>query len=224
MASAYAHGLPIALFAPSALSVAGNMTSVLSVLKASPIQTARDLAGKTIAFSTLRDLQQASALTWMEQNGADVKATNYVEIPLPQMFSALKSGRIDVAMFSEPFYAEARDDVRVIGRPYEALGRVILTSGWVARRDWLAANPVAAQRFVAAVRATAHWVPTHQAAMLQILGKATQMSAEVLSRMGPLSLGESLDPAQIQPIIDAEAKFGYLPHAFPASEMIVNVG
>jgi len=42
--------------------------------------------------------------------------------------------------------------------------------------------------------------------------------------MGRLFLGERIDTSEIQPTIDASAKYGFLPRAFPAAAMIVNVG
>jgi hypothetical protein len=35
--------------------------------------------------------------------------------------------------------------------------------------------------------------------------------------------GERLDPEQIQPVIDAAARFGVLPHPFPASGMVARL-
>lgn len=223
IADAYAHGLPIALFAPSTLAVAGQSNTTLAVLRDSPIRTAHDLIGKTIALSTLRDLQHAALLEWLAKNGGDIKATNYVEVGPASMLEALEIGRIDAAVMSELYSAVGRNDTRVLGRPYEALGRVLMVAGWAARRDWLAQNPQPARKFFGAVVATARWGATHQAEMLPVVHDVTGTDLDTLRQMGRLFLGDAIDPAQIQPTIDASAKYGFLPRAFPASAMIVNV-
>jgi len=223
IADAHAHGLPIALFAPSTLAVAGLSNTTLAVLRDSPIHTARDLVGKTIALSTLRDLQHAALLEWLAQNGGDVKATFYVEIAAANMVEALKVGRVDAVVLSEVYSAIARNDTRVLGRPYEALGRTIMVAGWAARRDWLAANPLTARKFVTAIEATARWATSHQTEMLPLMQSISGTDLDTLRQMGRLFLGQTIDAAQIQPTINASAKYGFLPRAFPAAEMIVNV-
>jgi NitT/TauT family transport system substrate-binding protein len=223
IADAHAHGVPIALFAPSTLAIAGSSNTTLAVLRDSPIRNARDLAGKTIAVSTLRDLQHASLLEWIAKNGGDIKAVNYVEVAPANMLTALQVKRIDAAVMSELYSAVAQHDTRVLGRPYEALGRSIMVSGWAARRDWLAANPLIARRFAGAMAATARYVTAHQNEMEPVMEAVTRTDRDTLRLMGRLYLGETIDVRQIQPTIDASAKYGFLPHAFPAADMIVTV-
>lgn len=221
MASAYSHGLPLALIAPG-IAVAGDArpTTAVCVLTASPIRTPRDLAGKTLCVSTLHDLQQAAVMNWLAKTGADPSATNYVEIPVSAQVTALRAGRVDAAALTEPWLAQARPEVRLLGAPYASLGKEILISGFIARRDWIAANGPTVQKFVTAVRATARWGNTHEQAMLTMLEDLSQIEHGLTSRMGRPILGESLNPSMIQPIIDVTAHYGYLDHDFPASELI----
>lgn len=223
IADAYAHGVPIALFAPSTLAIAGQSNTTLAVLRDSPIRTARDLIGKTIAVSTLRDLQHASLLEWLAKNGGDIKATNYVEVGAANMLEALKLRRVDAVVMSELYSAVGRDDTHVLGRPYEALGRTVMVAGWAARRDWLAANPLVARKFASAMKATARWAGSHQTDVLPVMHDVTGTDLDLLRRMGRLFLGDTIDATQIQPTINASARYGFLPRVFPAADMIVNV-
>lgn len=223
IADAYAHGLPIALFAPSTLAIAGQSNTTLAVLRDSPIRTAHDLIGKTIALSTLRDLQHAALLEWLEKHGGDINATHYVEVGPANQLEALKLGRIDAAVMSEVYSAVGRNDTHVLGRPYEALGPKLLVAGWAARRDWLAANPLIARKFLGAMVATARWASGHQPDMLPVMHDVTGTDLDTLRQMGRLFLGDTIDVTEIQPTIDASAKYGFLPRAFPAAAMIVNV-
>jgi NitT/TauT family transport system substrate-binding protein len=223
IADAYAHGLPIALFAPSTLAIAGQSNTTLAVLRDSPIRSAHDLIGKTIALSTLRDLQHAALLEWLGKNGGDIKATNYVEVSAANMLEALKLRRVDAVVMSELYSAVGRSDTHVLGRPYEALGRTIMVAGWAARRDWLAANPLSARKFLSAMKATAGWAAGHQSEVLPVMHDVTGTDLDTLRQMGRLFLGDTIDVTAIQPTINASAKYGFLPRAFPAAAMIVNV-
>jgi len=219
--SAYAHGLPIAIVAPGIEALTGSRpTTVVAVLPDSPIRGPRDLVGKTLCLSTLHDLQQAAVMNWLEKAGVDPKAVNYVEVPVAQMSTALRAGRIDAASLTEPWLAAVRPDVRALGAPYESLGKEILLSAWIANRSWIAANGPTLAKFVSAIHATALWGNRNQPAMLAMLEALTKIEHGLTARMGRPVLGERLDPALIQPIIDASARYGFLPHAFPASDMI----
>jgi ABC-type nitrate/sulfonate/bicarbonate transport system substrate-binding protein len=98
-----------------------------------------------------------------------------------------------------------------------------MVAGWAARRDWLAANPLVARKFLGAMEATARWAAGHQADMLPVMHDVTGTDLDTLRQMGRLFLGDKIDVSEIQPTIDASAKYGFLPRAFPAGAMIVNV-
>src|SRR5581483_60866 len=132
-----------------------------------------------------------------------------------QMSAALKAGRIDAASLTEPWLAAVRPDVRVLGAPYESLGKEILLSVWIAQRSWIAANAATVAKFVSAIHATALWGNRNQAKMLDMLAQSTKVDPALLSRIGRPVLGERLEPGLIQPVIDASAHFGFLPKAFP---------
>lgn len=220
IAAAHVRGLPIVLIAPSAMNVpTPRPTTALAVLNDSPIKSARDLAGKTVGLSALRDLQQAAVMTWVEKNGGDIHAVNFVEVPNAQQDAALTSKRIDAAVLVEPFISAARSEVRVLTVPYEALAPRVLTTAWIANAGWLTANAPLAQRFVAAIRATAQWANANRSVTGVLLARFTKLAPEVVQTMGRATYGETLDPALIQPIVDASFRYGFLPRSFPAGEL-----
>ena len=224
VASAHARGLPVALIAPSIVSTAGRrpMTAV-SVLASSSIRQPRDLVGKTICVSAVRDLQQASIMNWLDQNGVDPQSVKFLEIPIPQMLSTLRAGRVDAASLAEPWLAAGGTDVRVLGAPYDTLAPEIMLSGWVATRAWIAANGPTLKRFIEAIAATAAWGNSNPAPALKMVEEMSGLSPELAERMARPTLGERLVPSQIQPIIDTTAKYGFLTRSFPAEEIIATV-
>jgi NitT/TauT family transport system substrate-binding protein len=220
IAAAHIRGLPIVLIAPSAMNVpTPRPTTALAVVNDSPISAARDLAGKTVGLSTMRDLQQAAVMAWVDKNGGDGKAVNFVEVPNAQQDAALTSKRIDAALLVEPFISAARSDVRVVGVPYEALAPRLLTTAWIANANWLEANAPTAQRFTAAIHATALWANGNRNVTAVLLAKYTKLPPEIVATMGRATYGETLDPALIQPVLDASSRYGFLPRRFAAAEL-----
>ena len=68
---AYKKGLPITLIAPAGMYSSKAPTSTCQVALNSPIKTAKDLNGKTLAGNGIKNITQAGAFAWMEKNGGD---------------------------------------------------------------------------------------------------------------------------------------------------------
>jgi NitT/TauT family transport system substrate-binding protein len=222
IAAAHVRGLQLNLFAPSTIIASSSpATTALVVMKDSPIRSAKDLIGKTIALSTLRDLQQAAVMAWLDKSGVDSKLATFVEIVPPEMMPALVAKRVDATMLVEPFLSDARDQTRNISRPYDALASRLMTFGWIANKDWYEKNQALIPRVVTAIRQTAQWANRNHAATAQVLSKYANIPIEHFSAINRQVYGEKLDPAMIQPIIDAAAHYGFLPHNFPAAELFV---
>ena len=196
-------------------------TSSLMVLQNSPLHTGADLAGKTVGVAGLKDLSQFSTCAWINQNGGDYKTVRFVETPFPQMGATLQSGRIDAAVLAEPFMNAARAYARELGNQQAAVGTRYLSTGWMASADWTKKNPEAARRLLAVLRQTAQWANTHTADSAVILAQQTKIPVDVLKSIGRAEFATGKpDPAMIQPVVDAAAKYGTLVRSFPASELI----
>ena len=221
IAAAYIRGLHLNLFAPSVLVSAGAPpTTVVAVLKDASLRTAKDLSGKVVALSTVRDLQQAAVMTWLDANGGDSKAVSFIEIPNAEQLPALAAKRVDAALLVEPFLTQAKAETRWLTRPYNSLAPQLLTFGWIANKDWYDANPTAVQKVSLAIRATAVWANHNHDATAAIISGASKVPLDVFRSMNRQMYAEGrLEPGLIQPIVDASARYGFLPRAFPAAEL-----
>ncbi|HEY5341739.1 MAG TPA: hypothetical protein VIK27_11990, partial [Candidatus Aquilonibacter sp.] len=85
---------------------------------------------------------------------------------------------------------------------------------------WARAHPDLARKFVAVMAETAKWANGHHAETAKMIVALTKMPPDVANKMERAYYGERLDPALIQPVIDATAKYGAIPKAFPAAEII----
>ncbi|MFN2460657.1 MAG: ABC transporter substrate-binding protein, partial [Candidatus Velthaea sp.] len=77
MSNAHARGLTFKFLAPAATYVSSASTTNLLVGKDSPMKTARDLSGKTVAVSALGDLSQIAAQAWIDKNGGDSASVHF---------------------------------------------------------------------------------------------------------------------------------------------------
>jgi len=69
VASAHERGINFVIIAPAALWTSDRPTSALVVAKNSPLASAKDFDGKTIAVNGLRNVTQVGPEAWIEQGG-----------------------------------------------------------------------------------------------------------------------------------------------------------
>lgn len=224
LAGAVERGLPLRIFAPASQVSASTSTDVIMVKDDSPIKTGADVNGKTVAIVAMKTVQHALFLAWVDKHGGDSKTVKMIEIPFPEMVGALDSGRVDVAIPSEPFTSQGRAGNRVIGNCYEALTSQMLLFGFFATETWLAANTDTALKFAAGIKQAAIWANSHVKASAVLLTKFTNLSPDVANTMGRANYATTLEPSMIEPAIDYMVKYGFLPKTIDPNALIWRPG
>jgi len=219
MSNAHVRGVPIYLFFPGGYYTSAQPTTALLVAKNSPLRTAKDLNGKTVALSTLRDLVQISCMKWMDENGGDSSTVKWIEMTTATMAPALAAGRVDAAIVVEPWITANRATTRILAQTYDSIAKTLMISGCVATKDWLDKNLETARRFTAVMKQTADWANKNHQQFPAILSKYTKIPPELIAQEKHTVYGTFLDPKVIQPIIDASAQYKILPRAFNATEL-----
>ena len=219
MSTAHARGVPLLLLAPEGIYESSKMTAALLVLKNSPIQHARDLSGKKIAITTLNTLYHVSTRNWIDTNGGDSSQVQFIEIPLSIHLIALRDGRVDASAMVEPWVTPARAEARILGIPYDSIGKKFMISGWVTTQNYIDRNTPTVHAFLSAIRKTADWANANPSQIPLILAKNLKIPLEEITGIPRATMGKVLDSAMIQPVIDAEFRYKLLPKTFAAAEM-----
>lgn len=217
---AFSKNIPVVLVAPGSVDVAGTPTNALVAALGSPIRTGRDLNGKTMATTTLRNIVQLAAQTWIDKNGGDSSTVHFVEMPFSEMVDALAAGRIDAAIVAEPFMSAAKDRTQLIAYPMAAIGPRLQLGGWIASLAWARANPALVAAFAGAIAKTNAWANAHHDLTAKILEKIGKLDPQVVARMNRATYATALVPAELQPAIDVAARYGAIPQPIPAQAMI----
>jgi NitT/TauT family transport system substrate-binding protein len=221
MAAALAHdrGIPLVLIAPAVLWSGKAPTSSLVVGADSPIRTARDLNGKTIALNALANIPGVAVQAWMDQNGGDSASVKFIELPWPAMQAAIAAQRVDAGFLAEPYLDAARKTgtVRVVAAPYSAVAGEFLLAGWFSSAEFAKGHPDVVRRFAAAVAETAAWANRNHAESGRILEKYTKTA--VSPTLQRVVYAERSDPLLVQPVIDASVRYKLLRTTFPARDI-----
>src|SRR4051812_48113039 len=87
--------------------VDGKDFAGLFVKADSPIRSPKDLAGKTVAANTLKNIVETSVRASVRKDGGDAAAVKFTELPFPEQVPALLAGRVDAIFVVEPFQQTA---------------------------------------------------------------------------------------------------------------------
>ncbi len=221
IALGHLHGVDFKFIAPASIATPQTRTDVLMVAIDSSIHTGADLTGKTIGISALKSMQQVSAMAWVDKHGGNANSLKFIEIPFPQMGSALAQKRCDAINAVEPFATSFKDTARSLGDVLAGIAPTFMELGYYSSPTWLQANPLVAARFVSAIREASVWANSHQKESVGILVKYSKLDPVVAASMARATYGTTpLSPAMMQPVIDASLKYGVIDKPFPASELI----
>jgi NitT/TauT family transport system substrate-binding protein len=221
--AAHARGVPFTLIAPSGLYQTQTPSALLVVPKNSPIKSAKDLDGKTMPTTSLRELMQIATYAWVDQNGGDWRSINFIEMPASAIPAALDDGRVDATTLNYPVLQKILDSgkARVLAKPMDAIAPEFMIAAWFATNDYIAKHRSLVDRFRAVLREAAQYVNTHRPQTVGLLASFSGMEPETIAKMQRVTTGTTLDPRLVQPLIEAAAKYHIIDKAFDARDFML---
>jgi ABC-type nitrate/sulfonate/bicarbonate transport system substrate-binding protein len=218
----FAHGVPFRLIAPGAMYDDRLPNVQLLVAKDSPIHTAKDLNGQTLATQTVGAIDTIALDAWLERNGGDPASIKWVEIPMTAGVPALEQHRAAAQIFTAPLLddALATGQLRALAPVYSAIAPRFLFSVYFSTADWVAKNPDTVRKFAAVLKQAAEYTNAHHDEVAPIVAASADQTVAVMLKTQWAIAGTTLDTADLQPLIDASAKYGVLPRSFPARSML----
>jgi NitT/TauT family transport system substrate-binding protein len=223
MAAAREKGIPLVFVALSSLYSASSPADALLVPKGSPIKTARDLNGKTIATSNLKGLGYVGARLWIDQNGGDSSTVRFIEMTFDLMPAMLQTHQVDAAMIAEPAMERAWPTSTNLGYAYNAIGDTVLISGWAATKAWVDQNRDVGQRFNDALIQSEEWCDRNGGRAAAIASRYLKMDTATIRSMSHAPYPERRNAIPLaQPLLNAAFKYGVLSSALPAADLFAS--
>jgi NitT/TauT family transport system substrate-binding protein len=221
IATAVTHGVPITIVAPGGVNNAKAPSGALIVAKNSPLQTVQDFVGKTIGVASVKTVHELMIRSWFGNNRLDPSKVKLLELSFGEMGAAIERGTIDAAEEVDPLTSALvkSGKVRIVDGPNAAIPE-FLGAAWFTRVDYARKNPDVVKKFATAIAEVSRWANGHQRESGDILAKAGKMDPEVVRGMTRCSYAETVNAAQIQPLLDAAAKYDILSRKVAASELI----
>lgn len=218
----YLRGVRLPVIAGSSLFVREAPTSMLVVLKDSPIKTAADIKGSTVATQALRSLDELAIRVLTDVNHGNSQNLKFVEIPYPLMLDALQKQRADVASMVEPYLETALQSgaIRTIAPTYSGIAERLSVACYFATPAYIAQNRSVVDRFTQVLYKASQYTNTHHAETVNLLADYAHLDPNLVRHMTRGTNATSLDLRLIQPAIDVAAKYQYLERSFNAKELL----
>jgi NitT/TauT family transport system substrate-binding protein len=197
------------------------------VRKGTGITTGKDLEGKRVASNTRNNIIWLRGMAWVEKTGGDWRRVSTVEVPFPQMADALAGGRVDAAVFSEPFVAAALethgDRLERIGWPISETAPGGTIAQYVAMAEDLAANAELFERFARALHKGVDWVNANagQPALLELIAAFSRVPLARLQKAAFTAYPKGVTTAELDEIVATMQRFG-LTGTYPASAGLIH--
>lgn len=220
---AHAEGFDFKLVAGGATNVkTKNESHAIQVAKNSPIKTAKDLEGKTVAANTLNNIVHLMAMAWVDRNGGSSSKVKFVELPFPQMEAALSAGKVDAISVHEPFATAAieKGNVRLLAQPWGDVLPKFLIASWFASEKWIAKNRDTAQAFIRAIDRGIDAIQADPQGSRAAMVKWAGLSPELAGKIGLPVFEKGISEKDIQATIDLTRKYKLISKDIKASSVI----
>jgi NitT/TauT family transport system substrate-binding protein len=220
--TAFLRNIPVAIVAPEKLWRSAFPNALLQIAVNSTYKTGADLNGKTIGAPALNDFNVLATKVWVDKNGGDWKSLKFVEIPNSALESAIVSHRIDAAVLqtAQLDASLAAGTTKTLGDAQGSIAPTFLAGVYMARTDWATKHVELVRTFNRVMNEASNYVNTHFAETAALVGEFTKAELNAATRMHRTFSATSLDPAQLQPVIDAAAKYEHISRGFRAKDIM----
>jgi NitT/TauT family transport system substrate-binding protein len=178
MLLAHSNGVPIKIVSNgvNSTTVDGEDFGALIVTQDSPVQTAADLEGMSVASNTLQNIVEIVVRESVRQAGGDATAVEFTELPFPEMQPALEAGDVDAMFVVEPFVSAAlAAGHRVVASSYVEAAPDLTVAVYFTSTNLIETNPDLVARFTEAMQESLAYADSHPEEARAILLDYTQI-------------------------------------------------
>ena len=188
-----------------------DSTNGMMVAKDSEVREPTDLEGQTIAVNTLDNLGEVTVRASLEKQGADVSDLKFVEVPFPEMNTALERGSVAAAWHVEPFISQlSAAGGRKLFDPFVETHPRLTPAQYFGSAKFLDKNPEVEERFSRAMNKSLDYAQSHEAEVRKLIPEYSEIPPEVAKKM-PLPYWTSeLNVQSIRDLTELADKYGVL--------------
>jgi NitT/TauT family transport system substrate-binding protein len=225
---AVSKNVPITIVAPGNVATGNAATdsTALLVKGDGPVQSVRDLGGRTVAVNALNGLSHIVTLRTIDQEGGDSAAVRFVELPLPQMVEAISRGQVDAAVVNEPFSTQGKESgLRSIAAPFSVALPGVPQVVYIASKPYVAENAQVVTAFSDAISQANAYLAAHPEDIRTIGRTSTQTPPDQLDKIVlPVFTDKPIDRAVLGSLMDLMVEYKVLPAPIELDSVLTSQG
>ncbi|MBL7259899.1 ABC transporter substrate-binding protein [Paractinoplanes lichenicola] len=158
----------------------GRDFSAIVVADNSPIRSARELGGKSIAVNTLKNLGDTTVRQSVRRAGGQADGLRFKAMPFPDMPGALQGGKVDAAWVVEPtLSAVLTQGGRVLASNFVDTAPDLTVALYFTSQGTITAKSKLVADFTEAIRESLRYAGSHPEEVRDIVGTYTQINDTV---------------------------------------------
>jgi NitT/TauT family transport system substrate-binding protein len=218
---AHIHNVPFWLVGTAAVYDSRAPYAGLLVMKDSPFTNVTQIQSGVVGLSSAKDVAQIAILKSLDDAGIKPNNLQFTEIPMSAGAAALEQGRTVAQEISYPLAQAAIDSGKFRFLPaLDTFGKTYAFSVYFTTQDYATKNAAVVKTFTRVLADAARYTNAHHDVTAPMLADFSGIALATIQRMPRVNNGTGISPSSVQPMIDAEAKYGFIDHAFPAKDMI----
>jgi NitT/TauT family transport system substrate-binding protein len=180
----------------------------------SPIQSAADLEGRTVAANAAPNIVDTVVRDSVRRDGGDPTKVKFVEMPFPEQPAALQRGQIDAAFVVEPFQQQVlADGGRKIASSYVDAAPDMTVAAYFTGLQQKVDNPDMVERFSAAMKESLAYADSHPEETRKIIATYTDLNPDVIEKLTLPKWPSEINRQSMQTLADLALEDGVLKRA-----------
>jgi NitT/TauT family transport system substrate-binding protein len=220
---ARSQGVPVKVVANSdnGAATAENEWTRIVVKRGSPIKDVSQLAGKTIAANSLKGVGEVVIKASLDKQGVDPNSIKLLEVPFPDMPTALDKGRVEAIWVAEPFLTQVLGTgARDLDAPLVTLGKNYVNGAYVTTEKYLGEDEGVVKRFAKAMNRSTDYAREHPDEARAILPDFTKIPPDVGKKIFLPSWPSEIDREQLRQLAGYAKRYGVVEKELNLDDLI----
>lgn len=195
--------------------------SGIVVPEGSPIKSAAELAGKTVAVNNLKNVGDTTVRAAIRKAGGDPSTVKFVELAFPDMPAAVAAKRVDAAWLVEPFFTVTQDaGARVIASNFVDTAPNMTVAAYFTTEKVVKEKADLTKRFTAAIEKSLQYTQEHPDEARKVLLTYTKIDPAVAEKIILPAWPSEINTASVQTLADLMLADGLITEKANLAELL----
>lgn len=187
----------------------------------SPIKTAAELGGKTVAVNNLKNVGDTTVRASIRKAGGDPSTVKFVELAFPDMPAAVADKRVDAAWIVEPFFTVARNQgAKLIASNFVDTAPNMTVATYFTSEKVIKQKADLTKRFTAAIEKSLQYAQEHPDEARKVLLTYTKIDPAVAEKITLPAWPTEVNMASVQTMADLMQSDGLIEKKVDVSELL----